>query len=633
MNQVQMKAEMNIQWLRRVKRGITCLCLLLAVGGCIQDELVSPETSSGDPSLIRFSTSHDLDTRSTSSTTSATIQSMGVFAFHVEQGSTIETLAPNYMYNQEVHKATTDFPTWIYTPLKYWPNNPADEIHFYAYSPHSEDLASDKGSIALSQNTAEGIPTLTFTVPDNADTDLLISAPLVSSRSSVPVNFTFHHALTRVKVKVRLAPGSELPEAPITATVSFTGIHHTATTNLAPIQWTDGIPGDTFAPSATVGDITFTDSNPENNVADVAEFFFLPQPFDEGDAKVTLTLTEGSSDSSTSSDPTSPDDTTEISILLKDIASHSQWNPGNAIAYVFTYTPKEKTIYITNEEDMLAFLSSAKSNPAYTDKKKFVVTNDIDLSNSNLTDHYPVILRGEFDGGGHTITVSNLSSGLFDIIENGATISNLSIDATINTTASTDINIGGICNTNEGTISKCTFIGDITVISSNTYECNVGGICGKNDGGTIFGCTNSSSETSIYLDGGKNCGERYNYDDGSVVGGICGNSLQGLIKQCSNYGNVKTTNPTLFVGGICGFTNATELHTNYNYSDEVTGGSYRGGIAGIAGSIMRIYACNFSTIEPIVGFAIEENQSYTYEELHEYNNDCTDHKHPTEPAH
>lgn len=62
--------------------------------------------------------------------------------------------------------------SWTYSPVKYWPNNPADKVSFYAYGPYAP-----KG-LNVSGTTQSGPPTMEYTIQGaEADqADLVIAA-------------------------------------------------------------------------------------------------------------------------------------------------------------------------------------------------------------------------------------------------------------------------------------------------------------------------------------------------------------------------------------------------------------------------------------------------------------------------
>lgn len=148
---------------------------------------------------------------------------IGVFAYYTGASAFDGTTIPNFMYNQAVEKQSVSAVLlWAYSPVKYWPNQDGDKLTFCAYYPH------DGTGIGMTSNTTAGLPRFTFQVQeasrDEVDfmlsdvrTDLMhINGETVSSVSST-VLLTFHHALSKVVVKVVDADDNELP---FTATLS-----------------------------------------------------------------------------------------------------------------------------------------------------------------------------------------------------------------------------------------------------------------------------------------------------------------------------------------------------------------------------------------------------------------------------
>mgnify|MGYP001126910875 FL=1 len=116
--------------------------------------------------------------------------SFGVLAY-TYTGAWDGTQSPNYMYDVPVSKSGD---TWTPPSTYYWPGE-AYKVRFFAYAPKGNN------AYRLSGQTA-GHPTLTCTVPDAvaAQADLLVAASgEINGNSNIPVNLTFHHALTAVK--------------------------------------------------------------------------------------------------------------------------------------------------------------------------------------------------------------------------------------------------------------------------------------------------------------------------------------------------------------------------------------------------------------------------------------------------
>ena len=88
--------------------------------------------------------------------------------------------------------------------------------------------------------------------------------------------------------------------------------------------------------------------------------------------------------------------------------------------------------------------------------------NDLELGEWTLSRTFRI--KGNFDGGGHTITYSGKGAfyGLFNMVAYGASVKHLRVKARINSWQ----NCGGIAYINNGVISDCHFKGDITLTKS-----------------------------------------------------------------------------------------------------------------------------------------------------------------------
>ena len=134
----------------------------------------------------------------------------GVFAFHTgteDYNIKKPNHVPNFMYNQEVTWGGDDAEggKWQYSPVKYWPSNPTEEVSFFAYAPYIETPGAT-GITAFTGNTAEGDPKLSFKMDENVDNqvDLLYSNNAMDIRKQTigeNVNFRFKHALSRIGFK------------------------------------------------------------------------------------------------------------------------------------------------------------------------------------------------------------------------------------------------------------------------------------------------------------------------------------------------------------------------------------------------------------------------------------------------
>lgn len=176
------------------------------------------------------------------------------------------------------------------------------------------------------------------------------------------------------------------------------------------------------------------------------------------------------------------------------------------------------TYYVRSVDDLIELAGDCTID-SYSEGVNVILTTDLDLSDSGFTS-IP-IFSGTFEGGGHTISGLVLDGsashcGLFRYVSETGTVRNLTVTGTVTPSGSGEY-VGGIAGNNSGTISSCTFSGTVKGVSC------VGGIAGTNEEtGAIDGCR-------VY---GYVQGERY-------VGGIVGHSL-GMVSNCSNAAAVNT---------------------------------------------------------------------------------------------
>lgn len=210
-------------------RVLTMATLALLMAGCSQNEVteVNPDASR----VVGFDAYTGVHTRV--ETTDATIKEdptddskyggFGIMGYYTgsnswDDGATSTTTAPNFMHNQLVK---WDGAKWTYEPLKYWPNNEADKITFFAYAPYAkynEDGTADtKTGIALAGPTEAGTPGVTFTLNKQNDlkkmVDLVVAKAkdqtydLTNTGNKGKVKFEFQHTLCRLSFKVKLGDG------------------------------------------------------------------------------------------------------------------------------------------------------------------------------------------------------------------------------------------------------------------------------------------------------------------------------------------------------------------------------------------------------------------------------------------
>lgn len=174
---------------------------------------------------------------------------------------------------------------------------------------------------------------------------------------------------------------------------------------------------------------------------------------------------------------------------------------------------------------------------------------------------------GTFDGDGHTITINNSHTGLFDEIGKDGVVKNLHVVIKNARNTTTKITIGGIAIQNRGTVSNCIveipkncslmsdpdpgnttgvsgivgsnwetvenclLINDGEISGGGNWYC--GGVTGINyQNGKIADCTVRGTGTISYDSSG------YEYMSAGEIGGICGWNY-GTIQGCIIEGDLK----------------------------------------------------------------------------------------------
>ncbi len=159
-----------------------------------------------------------------------------------------------------------------------------------------------------------------------------------------------------------------------------------------------------------------------------------------------------------------------------------------------------------------------------------------------LIGKYANPFKGEFDGGGYTISglyINDSSKnyvGLFGCVENGGTVKNVNVTDSY---VSGNISVGGICGWNDGgTVQNCT--SDCTVKGTGN---SVGGICGSNQNGNRAGLV-------------LNCHNTGKVSGNENVSGVCGSNYNCILQESYNSGKVSGNS---VVGGVCGYNDSDRI--------------------------------------------------------------------------
>ena len=234
-------------------------------------------------------------------------------------------------------------------------------------------------------------------------------------------------------------------------------------------------------------------------------------------------------------------------------------------AAVSAWVLADEEIHIASAEDFADFIASCTLD-TWSQRKRFVLDCDITLESADFVP--AATFGGVFLGAGHTIrglsiTDSAAPTGLFCVLQEGASIRDLNVEGSVNPEGDTG-SVGGIVGENHGTISGCSFTGTVT----GTRD--VGGIAGFNTAtGVIRFCRTS----------GALFGENRS-------GGVAGTN-QGLISASRNnmYVNIESTDPSIDLSRIdldfsLDLTRLTRMDTANIATDT-------GGIAGYSSGTIR----------------------------------------------
>lgn len=301
-----------------------CGCLLL-LAACGTDDGAPDMPQAGRP--IGFSTNVERRQNRSGELTAANLLSTGIFAYYTGSDGWTAADTPNFMYNQEVKRTDTSSP-WTYSPVKYWPNNPADKISFFAYAPYNAAGVTPCG------NTVAGFPYLDYTVPTaEADqTDLLAATPLMNqSYANTPVtpgdpttqgkiSFNMQHALTKVSI---YAKSSDLSAGKVVNSLSVTAPKSGRLTYKADgFGWSPSADKSTYTATAT--NVTIAPATTDETVL-LGTFYLIP---DRANSSLNITYTLTGSISDNVNLPTD-----KPVITGQAFPDTYDWTPGTSINY------------------------------------------------------------------------------------------------------------------------------------------------------------------------------------------------------------------------------------------------------------------------------------------------------------
>lgn len=316
------------------------LSLLLVLSSCNAEE-DAPDTPQG---IIPVGFLGDVsETRAATEYGSADdLTAIGVFAYFTNGAFNAGSSTSNFMYNQKVERTNNTSP-WTYSPVKYWPNNDADKLSFFAYAPYVDETVPDGSNPTFKGRTEIGFPTLAYTVSaaENNQADLLVSTPLMNqgyADNSGMVKFTMNHALTKASIYIKskdVEDDKKVTAFSLTSAKSGTLTFHT------PAKADDT----GFGWSGITGTQTYTPANASvnipNNMTDrvlLGTFYLLPQGMGS-----TFTVTYTYSGTASSGDAP----THTVTLTDQPLPSLDKWVAGASVSYDFSIGKSAITVTAT----------------------------------------------------------------------------------------------------------------------------------------------------------------------------------------------------------------------------------------------------------------------------------------------
>lgn len=240
----------------------------------------------------------------------------------------------------------------------------------------------------------------------------------------------------------------------------------------------------------------------------------------------------------------------------------------------------ENALHIETQEAFMQFVEDCRLDRYSQDLHVYLET-DLDLSETAFAG-IPIFC-GTFEGNYHNVAVSitndGSDQGFFRHLAKGALVRNLDVTGVVSPEGSRG-NVGGLVGSNEGTISWCSFHGDVSggdrvggLVGINRESGNVehsqasGSVSGDHFVGGLIGENNGYVENSSNF-AGVNTTERENsvkLSDITLdsltktesaktvtdIGGVAGTNI-GVLQGCSNYGTVGYQHMGYNIGGVVG---------------------------------------------------------------------------------
>ena len=278
-----------------------------------------------------------------------------------------------YMMNQEVAR-NTGTGECTYSPLKYWPGDKSQYIHFFGYAQSKETDITPTFKVSGTPEIYQGSFDYTLPAPDATNKkdaeqqpDLLFAITPNQNKENGTVNLDFQHALSAVVFKIQ-----NIPDAVTVHTISLSGVKSGGTCSLQ--HSGDGIDFTWDTESASAGTYVqtfnkeFTSTSQPHEITDTdneACFMMVPHVFSD-DVALHITITRKIEDK-----------TFEITLTKKLKELTTGWEPDKKYTYTLSL-PEEVQVNVDDEVDA-------------TNKIK----SDLEIRNTGLS---PVYVRAAIVG-------------------------------------------------------------------------------------------------------------------------------------------------------------------------------------------------------------------------------------------
>lgn len=216
----------------RAVAAVCLLCVALASASCADKAVAEPENPQSADGAIGFGV-REAKTRA-DQVTLADMDDIGIYGYFTGYErwgwmsvNNAAALQADYFCNTRLEQAES----WTYSPLRYWPMEPAKRLSFFAYSPHTATVDGNGDPAAVTTPhvpypavaSETGVPVIDYTVPANIrdQIDLLWATVQDKNIESPLVDFSMKHALCALAFSVKFANGTEIVRG---YSVNVTGI-------------------------------------------------------------------------------------------------------------------------------------------------------------------------------------------------------------------------------------------------------------------------------------------------------------------------------------------------------------------------------------------------------------------------